>query len=161
VLEQANSHTANTANECTSWPHPTWHTHMHKNHYTTRSACGNTATHTTMTITDLSNYIPKLDANGSNFWKWDAAVLMYAVLNDASSILEGKPKPSIPLYTEWIPALESVDSLTINIDNTEQMHNLTRHANIDRSHAIINKAIKKAATKQEEKHTVLDKGVMS
>jgi hypothetical protein len=100
VLEQANSHTANAANGRTSWPHPTWHTHMHKNHYATRSACGNTATHTTMTITDLSNYIPKLDANGSNFWKWDAAVLMYAVLNDASSILEGKPKPSMPLCTE-------------------------------------------------------------
>jgi hypothetical protein len=41
------------------------------------------------------------------------------------------------------------------------MHNLTCCANFDRSHAIINKAIKKAATKQKEKHTVLDKGVRS
>jgi hypothetical protein len=53
-----------------------------------------------MPITDLSNYIPKLDANGSKFWKWNAAVLMYAVFNDASSILEDKPKPCTPLYTE-------------------------------------------------------------
>jgi hypothetical protein len=47
-----------------------------------------------MAITDPSNYIPKLNANGSNFWKLDAAILMYTALNDASSILEGKPKPS-------------------------------------------------------------------
>jgi hypothetical protein len=104
-----------------------------------------------MVLTDFSNYIPKLDANGSNFWKWNAAVLMYTALNDASSILEGKPKPSTPLYTGWVPAPEPVDGPTINIDHTEQMHNLTRCADFDKSRAIINEAIKKAATKQEEK----------
>jgi hypothetical protein len=66
-----------------------------------------------MAITDSSNYISKLDANGSNFWKWDAAVLMYTALNDTSSILEGKPKPSTPLYTRWIPAPEPVDGPTV------------------------------------------------
>jgi hypothetical protein len=76
---------------------------------------------------------------------------MYAALNDTSSILEGKPKPSTSLYTEWIPAPEPVDGSTINIDNTEQMHNLTRRTDFDKSYAIINQAIKKTATKQEEK----------
>jgi hypothetical protein len=88
VLPQAKLHTANTANRCTSQPLLTWHTHMHKNYYTTGSARNNTATHATMAITAPSNYISKLNANGSNFWKWDAAVLMYAALNDASSCKE-------------------------------------------------------------------------
>jgi hypothetical protein len=125
--------------------------HTHKNHYTTGSALSNPATHATMVITDPSNYIPKLEANGSNFWKWDAAVLMYVALNDASSILEGKPKPSTLLYTGWIPASEPVDGPTIDIDGTEQMHNLTHCADFDKSRAIINEAIDKAATKQDEK----------
>jgi hypothetical protein len=76
---------------------------------------------------------------------------MYTALNDASSILEGKPKPSTPLYTGWIPTPEPVDRPTINIDDTEQMHDLTRRTDFDKSRAIINKAIDKAATKQEEK----------
>jgi hypothetical protein len=92
---------------------------MHKNHYTTKSARSNTASHATMATTDFSNYIPKLDVNGSNFWKWDAAGLMYMMLNDASSILEGKPNPSTPLYTEWIPAPEPVNNLTIDIDDRD------------------------------------------
>jgi hypothetical protein len=104
---------------------------MHKNHYTTKSARSNTATHATMAIIDPSNYIPKLDANGSNFWKWDADVLMYAALNDASSILECKPKPSMLLYTEWTTAPEPIKGSTIDIDDMEQMHNLTRHADFD------------------------------
>jgi hypothetical protein len=62
-----------------------------------------------MAITDSSNYISKLDANGSNVWKWDAAILMYAALNDTSNILEGKPKPSTLFYTRWIPAPEPVN----------------------------------------------------
>jgi hypothetical protein len=76
---------------------------------------------------------------------------MYAALNDASSILEGKPKPSMLLYTEWIPASEPVDGPTIDIDGTEQMHNLTHRANFDKFRAIINEAINKAATKQDKK----------
>jgi hypothetical protein len=91
-----------------------------------------------MAITDPSNYIPKLDANGSNFWKWNTAVPMYAALDDASSILEGKPKPSTLLYIGWIPPLEPVDGPTIDIDDTEQMHNLTRRADFDKSCTIIN-----------------------
>jgi hypothetical protein len=118
VLLQANSHTANTANGHALRPLPTQHTHVHKNHYTTNGARSNTASHATLATTGPSNYIPKLDINGSNFWKWNAAVLMYTALNDASSILEGKPKPSTLLYTEWIPAPEPVNNLTIDIDDT-------------------------------------------
>jgi hypothetical protein len=44
---------------------------------------------------------------------------MYTALNDASSILEGKPKPSTLLYTEWIPAPEPVNNLTIDNDDTD------------------------------------------
>jgi hypothetical protein len=97
VLLQANSHTANTSKEHASRPLPTQHTHTHTHikkyslYHWKRTQ--HTATHATMAIANLSNYILKLDANGSNFWKWNAAVLMYAVLNDVSSILERKPKP--------------------------------------------------------------------
>jgi hypothetical protein len=35
-----------------------------------------------MGIYDASTIVPKLEANGSNFWKWDAAVAMYAKLHD-------------------------------------------------------------------------------
>jgi hypothetical protein len=76
VLPQANSHTANTANGRASRPLLTQHTHTHKDYYTTESVRSNTASHATMAITDPSNYTPKLNANGSNFWKLDAAVLM-------------------------------------------------------------------------------------
>jgi hypothetical protein len=44
--------TANAVDGRASQPLPTWHTHTHKNHYTTGSVRSNTATHTTMAITD-------------------------------------------------------------------------------------------------------------
>jgi hypothetical protein len=42
-----------------------------------------------MGIYDASTIVPKLEANGSNFWKWDAAVAMYAKLHDMTDILSG------------------------------------------------------------------------
>jgi hypothetical protein len=105
-----------------------------------------------MGITDPSNFVPKLEANGSNFWKWDAAVVMYASLNDCGEILSGaKPKPEAASRMGWVPALEYLDASIIDINDEEAMASLARRADYDKSREIINAGIEKAVTKQDEK----------
>jgi hypothetical protein len=78
-----------------------------------------------MGIYDAAAFVPKLEANGSNFWKWDAAVAMYAKLHDMTDILSGvKTKPDPPARAGWIPDAEPLDMSTIDINNDDDQDKL-------------------------------------
>jgi hypothetical protein len=105
-----------------------------------------------MGIYDASTIVPKLEANGSNFWKWDAAVAMYAKLHDMTNILSGaRTKPDLPSRAGWIPDAEPLDMSTIDINNDDDQDKLTRRAAFDSSRQMINGAIEKNVEKQEER----------
>jgi hypothetical protein len=57
-----------------------------------------------------SESVPKLEADGSNFWKWKTAMTLLAAMLDATNILNGRDnKPKTPSYAGLIPASESID----------------------------------------------------
>jgi hypothetical protein len=59
-----------------------------------------------MGIYDAQQVVPKLDASDSSFWKWDAAVKLYAQIHDATDILIGvKTRPTYPSYEGLIATL--------------------------------------------------------
>jgi hypothetical protein len=44
-----------------------------------------------------SESVPKLDANGSNFWKWKTAMTLLAAMLDATNILNGRDNKHLSL----------------------------------------------------------------
>jgi hypothetical protein len=69
-----------------------------------------------------SESVPKLDPDGSNFWKWKTAMTLLAAMLDATNILNGcDNKLKSPSYARLIPASESINLTDINLTNDEDL----------------------------------------
>jgi hypothetical protein len=76
-----------------------------------------------------SESVPKLDADGSNFWKWKIVMTLLAAMLDATNILNGRNnKPKSPSYARLIPASKSIDLTDINLTNDEDLSRMSRTA---------------------------------
>ncbi|KAF2680209.1 hypothetical protein K458DRAFT_269804, partial [Lentithecium fluviatile CBS 122367] len=94
--------------------------------------------------------VPKLDASGSNFWKWDAAITLYAQIHDASEVLTGeKTRPSNPSYTGIIDEPGALDVSTLDPHNGEHRQLMAERKAFDDDRQSINEHIIKSAEKQE------------
>ena len=75
-----------------------------------------------MGIYDAQAAVPKLDASGSNFWKWDAAITLYAQIHDALEVLTSKkPRPANPSYAGLIDEPKPLNSTTLDLNNDEHL----------------------------------------
>ncbi|KAF1935840.1 hypothetical protein EJ02DRAFT_448389 [Clathrospora elynae] len=89
-----------------------------------------------------SESVPKLEADGSNFWKWKIAMTLLAAMLDATNILNGRDnKPKIPSYAGLIPASESIDLSGIDLTNNEDLSQMLRTAQYEKDCAAINESI--------------------
>jgi hypothetical protein len=98
-----------------------------------------------------SESVPKLEADGSNFWKWKTAITLLAAMLDATNILNGRNnKPKSPSYAGLIPASESIELTDINLTNDEDLSRMSRTAQYEKDRAAINNLINSVAHKTEE-----------
>ena len=105
-----------------------------------------------MGIYDAQAAVPKLDAAGSNFWKWDAAITLYAQIHDATEVLTGaKLRPSPPSYSGLIDEPEPLDGTTLDPNNDEHRQLMSKRKAFDDSRQSINNSIIKSAERQKEK----------
>ena len=75
-----------------------------------------------MGIYDAQAVVPKLDASGSNFWKWDAAITLYAQIHNALEVLTSKkPQPASPLYASLINEPKPLNSTTLDLNNNKHL----------------------------------------
>ncbi|KAF1935651.1 hypothetical protein EJ02DRAFT_428232 [Clathrospora elynae] len=85
-----------------------------------------------------SESVPKLEANGSNFWKWKTAMTLLAAMLDATNILNSRDnKPKSPLYAGLIPASESIDLTGIDLTNNKDLSQMLRMAQYEKDRAAI------------------------
>ena len=105
-----------------------------------------------MGIYDAQAAVPKLDASGSNFWKWDAAITLYAQIHDASEVLTGeKPRPASPSYAGLIDEPEPLDGTTLDPNNDEHVELMSKRKTFDDNRQSINNYIIKSAERQTER----------
>jgi hypothetical protein len=103
-------------------------------------------------IYDAQAVVPKLDAGGSNFWKWNAAITLYAQIHSATEILTGKkPRPSNPSYAGLIDEPEPLDGTTLDPSNDDHVQLMSKRKIFDENRQSINDYITKTAEKQKEK----------
>ncbi|KAI2478963.1 hypothetical protein Ptr902_09929 [Pyrenophora tritici-repentis] len=98
-----------------------------------------------------SESVPKLEADGSNFWKWKTAMTLLAAMLDATNILNGRDnRPKSPSYAGLIPASESIDLTDIDLTNDEDLSRMSRTAQYEKDRAAINDSINSVAHKTKE-----------
>jgi len=99
-----------------------------------------------MSIYGAQAVVPKLDAGGSNFWNWDAAITLYAQIHDATEVLTGeKPRPSSPSYTDLIDEPELLEGTALDPANDEHIELMSKRKIFDDSRQSINNSIIKSA----------------
>jgi hypothetical protein len=76
-----------------------------------------------------SESVPKLDADGSNFWKWKTAMTLLTAMLDATNILNRRDnKLKSLLYARLIPASKSINLTNINLTNDKDLSRMSRTA---------------------------------
>jgi hypothetical protein len=101
-----------------------------------------------------SESVPKLEADGSNFWKWKTAMTLLAAMLDATNIFNGRNiKPKSPSYAGLIAASESIDLTDIDLTNDEDLSRMSRTAQYEKDRAAINDSINSVAHKTEEQRS--------
>jgi hypothetical protein len=105
-----------------------------------------------MGIYDAQQVVPKLDASGSNFWKWDAAVKLYAQIHDATDILTGvKTRPAYPSYEGLLGEPEPLDVTTLDPTNAIDRATMAARKAFDDNRQSVNDNVERAADRQLEK----------
>ncbi|KAF1941093.1 hypothetical protein EJ02DRAFT_492945 [Clathrospora elynae] len=98
-----------------------------------------------------SESVPKLEADGSNFWKLKTAMKLVAAMLNATNILNGcDNKPKSPSYASLIPASKSIDLTELDLTNDEDISRMSRTAQYEEDRAAINDFINSAAYKAEK-----------
>jgi hypothetical protein len=69
-----------------------------------------------MGITEGLDFVPKLDATGSNFFQWNTAIQVYTSLHDSTDVLDGiKTIPAGPDYLGLIADLPPLDVTVLDL----------------------------------------------
>ncbi|KAF1936994.1 hypothetical protein EJ02DRAFT_427023 [Clathrospora elynae] len=96
--------------------------------------------------------VPKLNKSCSNFWKWDAAITLYAQIHDATEVLTGeKLRPASPSYAGLIDKPKPFDVTTLDPSNNEHLLLMSKRKKFDNNCQSINDYIIKSAEKQKER----------
>jgi hypothetical protein len=105
--------------------------------------------HPKMGIYDAQQVVSKLDASGSNFWKWDAAVKLYTQIHDATDILTGvKTRSAYPSYEGLIGEPEPLDVTTLDPTNAIDRATMAVCKAFDDNRQSVNDNIERAADRQ-------------
>ncbi|KAF1939824.1 hypothetical protein EJ02DRAFT_445937 [Clathrospora elynae] len=105
-----------------------------------------------MGIYDSQAIVPKRDTTGMNFWKWDAAILLYGQIHDATDVLLGVQKqPHEPLYAGLLKPQEPLDVTSMDYTRPEDVATIAARKAFDNNVKANNDLIKKAAERQKSK----------
>jgi hypothetical protein len=111
----------------------------------------NATSHPKTGIYDAQQVVPKLDASGSNFWKWDAAFKLYAQIHDAIDILTGvKTRPAYPSYEGLIGEPKPLDVTTLDLTNATDRATMAARKAFDDNRQSVNDNVERAANRQLE-----------
>jgi hypothetical protein len=103
-------------------------------------------------IYDAQQVVPKLDASGSNFWKWDAAGKLYAQIHDTTDILIGlKTHPAYLSYEGLIGEPEPLDVTTLDPSNAMDRAAMAARKTFNDKRQSVNDNVERAADRQLER----------
>jgi hypothetical protein len=105
-----------------------------------------------MGIYDAQNFIPKLDSNRSNFFQWNAAMVVYRRLHDCSEILAGTKRcPNEPDLSGIISEPPPLDVSMLNPLDPHDREIMSNRWQFDDDRRSVNANVKKEAKKQRER----------